>query len=97
MERPGRKRGEEAVPSERRLLQGFVISEHRPDHFDSAGFGDRAGDARTELRQRLRLLPRPVVENEFVRCPDEILGHARAHASKSDEADFHRRVSFRAA
>jgi hypothetical protein len=36
MERLGRKRGEETAFSERRLLQGSVISEHRPDHFDSA-------------------------------------------------------------
>ncbi len=53
--------------------------------------------ARPELRERLGLLPRPVLEDEFVPRPNEILGHARTHACNSDEADFHRHVSPRAA
>ena len=97
MERLGRERGEEATFSKAHVLQGFVVGQHRPDHFASACFGDGVGDARPELRERLGLLPRPVVEDEFVPCPNGILGHARAHASNSDEADFHRHISPRAA
>ncbi len=96
MWRFGRERGEEAAFSKGCVLQGFVVGQHRPHHFAPACFGDGVGDARSELPERLGLLPRPVVEDEFMPCPNEILGHARTHASNSDEADFHRHVSPRA-
>ena len=93
MQRLGRQRGEDAAFSKGRVLQGFVVGQHRPRHVAPACFGDGVGDARAELRERLGLFPRPVVEDEFVPCPNEIFGDARAHASNSDEADFHRHVS----
>ena len=88
--------GQQALGTERHLLQGRVVGDHR-DH-DAAGL-DRLGRAarqnRAAFHQRPGLFGRAVIDTQPKTRLQQIRRHRKSHPAQTDEADglFHGALS----
>ena len=89
MDRAGREVLENAVLAEHHGLDGLVVREHREDRVAPTGVRDRGGLRRPSPHQGFRLRPGAIVDGDLMAGRQQIPRHARAHAAKPDETDFH--------
>src|SRR5258707_15009235 len=84
-----RHRRHDAVVTERHVLGGRVVGQHREHDVTTAGFGDGARRGCAFPHKGFRLGGGAVVDADAVTRLQQIGRHAAAHVAQADESDLH--------